>query len=62
MKLAVGLALGLAVALTSSTDTLAGGKTKIKPSVTYARSWEAAIAEARLLNIPIVVHNHNFYG
>ena len=33
----------------------------LKPSVTYARSWDAAVAEAKLLNLPIVVHSHGFY-
>lgn len=32
-----------------------------KPSVTYARSWDAAVEEAKLLNVPIVVHSHGFY-
>ncbi len=34
---------------------------EIKPSVEYARSWDAAVEEARLLNLPIVVHSHGFY-
>jgi len=38
----------------------AGGN-KPDPSVTYAKTWEAAIAEAKLLNVPIVVHSHGFY-
>jgi ABC-type uncharacterized transport system YnjBCD substrate-binding protein len=46
--------LGLAV-------SLAGAKGKVKPSVTYAKTWEAAVAEAKLLNVPIVVHSHGFY-
>ena len=41
---------------------IAGGKGhKIKESVSYATSWEAAVEEARLLNLPLVVHNHGFY-
>ncbi len=36
-------------------------KEKIKPSVTYAKSWEAAVEEAKLLNVPIVLHSHGFY-
>ncbi len=47
-------ALGLAV-------SLSGAKEKVKPSVTYAKTWEAAVAEAKLLNVPIVVHSHGFY-
>lgn len=40
--------------------TLGSAKPKIKPSVTYAKSWEAAVAEAKMLNLPIVVHCHGF--
>ena len=41
---------------------LAGGKDhQPKDSVTYAKSWEAAVEEAVLLNLPIVVHSHGFY-
>jgi hypothetical protein len=36
-------------------------KPKIKPSVSYAVTWEGAVAEARLLKLPIVVHDHGFY-
>jgi hypothetical protein len=39
----------------------AAGKPKIKDSVTYATSWESAVEEAKLLNVPIVVHSHGFY-
>ncbi|MCA8970371.1 MAG: hypothetical protein H6832_06755 [Planctomycetes bacterium] len=36
-------------------------KPKIKPSVTYAKTWDAAVEEAKLLKLPIVVHSHGFY-
>ncbi len=36
-------------------------KHKIKPSVTYAKSWDAAVEEAKMLNVPMVVHVHGFY-
>jgi hypothetical protein len=36
-------------------------KHKIKPTVTFAKSWDAAVEEAKLLNIPIVLHSHGFY-
>jgi hypothetical protein len=39
---------------------IAGGD-EPKESVTYAKSWEAAIAEAKDLNVPMVVHSHGFY-
>lgn len=36
-------------------------KDKPKESVNYAPSWEAAVEEAKFLNVPIVVHSHGFY-
>jgi hypothetical protein len=39
----------------------ASGADRPEPSVTFARSWEAAVEEARLLNVPIVIHSHGFY-
>jgi hypothetical protein len=50
-------AAALALAATLGT---AGGGDKPEPSVTYARTWDAAIEEAKLLNVPIVVHSHGF--
>jgi hypothetical protein len=38
---------------------LAGDKPK--PTVAFAPSWDAAVEEAKLLNVPIVVHSHGFY-
>jgi len=37
------------------------GPAKPKESVTFAKSWDAAVEEAKALNIPIVVHSHGFY-
>ena len=37
------------------------GKPKLKPTVEFARTWDAAVEEAKLLNVPIVVHSHGFY-
>ena len=42
-------------------DAGAAGKAKLKPTVTFARTWDAAVEEAKLLNVPIVVHSHGFY-
>ncbi|MCK6461903.1 MAG: hypothetical protein L6Q95_18640 [Planctomycetes bacterium] len=50
-----------ALALAATLVTAGGGKEKPEPSVTYARSWDAAVEEAKLLNVPIVVHSHGFY-
>ncbi|MFQ5844926.1 MAG: hypothetical protein ACE5JG_08060 [Planctomycetota bacterium] len=47
-------AVGLAAAV------VLAGKPDVKPSVTYAKSWDAAVKEARLLNVPIVLHSHGF--
>lgn len=38
-----------------------GGGEKPEPSVTWARTWDAAVEEAKFLNVPIVVHSHGFY-
>ncbi len=35
-------------------------KPKIGESVTYAKTWAAAVEEAVMLNVPIVVHFHGF--
>ena len=35
-------------------------KHKIKPTVTFATSWDRAVEEAQLLSLPIVVHSHGF--
>ncbi|MCA9321684.1 MAG: hypothetical protein KDB53_13165 [Planctomycetes bacterium] len=52
--------LALAV-LAMSAVAPAQRKPKIKPTVTFASTWDAAIEEAKLLNVPIVVHSHGFY-
>ena len=39
----------------------AGSKPKPVDCVRLAPSWETAVAEARLLSLPIVVHNHGFF-
>jgi hypothetical protein len=52
--------LSAAALALAATLVTAGGGDKPEPSVTYARSWDAAVEEAKLLNVPIVVHNHGF--
>jgi len=55
-------AMLLALAMTSLTSVaLAQKAPKIKETVTFATSWDAAVEEAKLLNVPIVVHSHGFY-
>ncbi|MCE9635062.1 MAG: hypothetical protein K8T90_05085 [Planctomycetes bacterium] len=43
------------------TTAAAGGKPEPKPTAVFAKTWEAAVAEAKDLNVPIVVHSHGFY-
>ena len=52
----------MALALFAGVATLAyAKKDKIKPSVSYAKSWDKAVEEAKELNVPIVLHSHGFY-
>lgn len=59
--LAVALLATTFLATTFLATTAFAGGDKPKDSVTFAKSWDAAVAEAKLLNVPIVVHNHGFY-
>ena len=56
----IALILGLAWAVAGS-PALAQKKPKIKETVGFAPSWKAAVEEAKLLNVPIVLHSHGFY-
>jgi len=47
---ATALTLGVALA----------GKDEIKPFISVPKTWEAAVEEAKLLNVPIVVHSHGW--
>jgi hypothetical protein len=40
---------------------LAGEKFEPKPIVSLPKTWDAAVEEAKTLNLPIVVHSHGFY-
>jgi hypothetical protein len=56
------LLLGAVAALSSSfVGTSTAGAPEPKVSVVLAKSWEAAVEEAKALNVPIVVHSHGFY-
>jgi hypothetical protein len=48
-------------ALAIAGTAAAGGKPEPKTSVVLAKSWEAAIEEAKALNVPVVVHNHGMF-
>jgi hypothetical protein len=54
-------AAAAALALAAAFAPAGGRDAEPEPSVTYARTWEAAVEEAKFLNVPIVVHNHGFY-
>ena len=58
-KMMLGVAL-MGLVGTTAAISVAGGGDKPKPSVNYAKSWDAAIEEAKALNVPIVVHSHGF--
>ncbi len=52
---------GLSALVITGLALAAPPKPKIKPTVEFAHTWEAAVAEAKMLNLPLVVHNHGFY-
>lgn len=54
-------AIPLAAVAVLAVPALAGGKPEPVASVALAKSWDAAIEEAKALNVPIVVHSHGFY-
>ena len=51
----------IAVAATGTMAVAKDKKPEIKPTVKFARTWDKAVAEAKLLNVPIVVHSHGYY-
>lgn len=54
--------LGLAVAGLAAFGAVShAGGDKIKETVTFAKSWDKAVEEAKALNVPLVVHSHGFY-
>ena len=57
-QVAVG---ALAAACLVAAAAAHAGKDEIKPTVKIPKTWEAAIAEGKLLNLPVVVHSHGFY-
>ena len=54
------LMLTLLLTLGASPDAHAGKDPDVEPCVKFAKSWEAAVEEAKLLNVPIVVHSHGW--
>ena len=55
------LALAVVVAFGGFADAAAAQKkAKPKPTVNFATDWDAAVSEAKMLNVPIVLHAHGF--
>ena len=50
-----------AAVLVVAAGAVAGKSPEPVECVKLARTWEAAIDEAKTLNVPIVLHNHGFY-
>ena len=61
MKTRASFALLAFALLVLSGGAAAQKKPKIKPTVDFAPTWEAAVEEAKLLNVPIVLHSHGFF-
>lgn len=40
---------------------LAAGAKPPSGGVRWAATWDAAVEEARALNLPLIVHRHGFY-
>ena len=56
-KLPLALATGIVVA---GLSIALAGKDDPKPFVHVPKTWEAAVEEAKTLNLPIVVHSHGW--
>ena len=61
MRIASSVLAISALAAAVVTGTALAGKDEIKPCVKFAKTWEAAVTEAKTLNLPLVVHSHGFY-
>ncbi|MFT7616899.1 MAG: hypothetical protein ACI97A_000529 [Planctomycetota bacterium] len=62
MKRSLLIALLLSLTFVAiSDDAWAQKKPKLKETVTFAQTWDAAVEEAKLLNVPMVLHSHGFY-
>jgi hypothetical protein len=61
MRIATLVLAGSALAVgTIAVQTALAGKDEIKPFVHIPKSWDAAVTEAKQLNLPIVVHSHGW--
>jgi hypothetical protein len=50
----------VAVAALAGAMTVAVAKDDVKPFIKVPKTWEAAVEEAKSLNLPIVVHSHGW--
>jgi len=51
-----------AAAVLACLAVAAAGKPRSRDAgVRWATGWDAAVAEARALNLPLIVHRHGFY-
>ena len=61
MRIATLVLAATATAATLTMGVALAAKDEVKPIVHVPKTWEAAVAEAKTLNVPIVVHSHGFY-
>jgi hypothetical protein len=52
--------LVVAAAAVAGAMTVAVAKDDIKPFIKVPKTWDAAVEEAKKLNLPIVVHSHGW--
>jgi hypothetical protein len=60
MRIAMLALAGAGLALTALAVE-SSAKDEPKPFVKVPKTWEAAVDEAKKLNLPIVVHSHGWY-
>lgn len=61
MRFATLVATAGALVLATTMGAALAGKDEPKPAVTFAKTWDKAVEEAKTLNVPMVVHSHGFY-
>lgn len=61
MRIATLVLVTTAAALSLATGSVFAAKDEVKPFINVPKTWEAAVEEAKTLNLPIVVHSHGFY-
>jgi hypothetical protein len=61
MRIATTLFAVSVLAAAIAAGTALAGKDEVKPSVTFAKTWDLGVAEAKSLNVPLVVHNHGWH-